>query len=214
MKRPLLSLCLLAAAAAPARAQVVISEFMADNTHTLADENGSYEDWIELHNTTAAAVNLEGWALTDTAATPDKWTFPAGVTLSPNGYLIVWASNKNRRTPGSPLHTNFKLDSEGEYLALIKPDLSVASEFAPSFPPQLPDTSYGPAAQTTKTLAIQLGTTGKVLVPVDGSLGTTWTASDFIDTAWTNATNGIGFETGANEFGSFTPGNLQDGPAG
>ncbi|HEX2748793.1 MAG TPA: LamG domain-containing protein, partial [Verrucomicrobiales bacterium] len=119
-----------------------------------------------------------------------------------------------RRTPGSPLHTNFKLDSEGEYLALIKPDLSIATEFAPSFPPQLPDTSYGPAAQTTKTLAIQPGAAGKVLVPVDDSLGTTWTASDFIDTAWTNATNGIGFETGANEFGSFTPGNLQDGPAG
>ena len=31
--------------------QVVISEFMASNASTLADEDGAFEDWIEIHNT-------------------------------------------------------------------------------------------------------------------------------------------------------------------
>src|SRR5688572_29982589 len=115
-----------------APAQIIISEFMANNTRTLADEDGEFEDWIELHNPTAAAVDLEGWSLTDNALNLTKWTFPA-VSIPAKGYLIVWTSNKNRRTPGSPLHTNFKLDGDGEYLALMKPDQTTATEFAPAF---------------------------------------------------------------------------------
>ena len=41
---------------APARAQVIISEFMADNKHTLADEDGEFSDWIELYNPTDDVV--------------------------------------------------------------------------------------------------------------------------------------------------------------
>lgn len=201
--------------AASSRAQVVITEFMADNTRTVADEDGGFNDWIELHNPTAAAVNLDGWALTDDALVPQKWLFPAGVTVPSRGYLLVWASNKNKRVAGQPLHTNFRLSNSGEYLALVKPDLAKATEFAPAYPPQIPDKSYGPAAQATVTTAIAQGASGKVLVPADGSLGTTWTGEAFDDSAWTAATNGIGFESGANEYGAGWAGDiLADGPAG
>ena len=44
-----------------ASGQVVISEFMADNKHTLADEDGQYPDWIELYNPTDQDIPLEGW---------------------------------------------------------------------------------------------------------------------------------------------------------
>ncbi len=195
------------------RADVEISEFMANNTRTLADENGSYEDWIEIHNTSATPVDLEGWALTDEVLKPGKWLFPA-VSLPGNGYLVVWASNKNRRVPGNQLHTNFKLDGNGEYLALVRPDTTKSTEYAPKFPPQVPDLSYGPVVEATSATPVQPGTAGKVLVPADGSLGTTWTGAAFDDTTWTAATNGIGFETGANEFGAGWTGDiLADGPS-
>jgi len=43
------------------------------------------------------------------------------------------------------LHTNFSLSSSGEYLALVSPDgTRVSTEFAPSFPLQRRDVSYGP----------------------------------------------------------------------
>ncbi len=72
-----------------------------------------------------------------------KWRFPA-TNIAAGQFMIVWASDKNRRTPGAPLHANFKLADEGEYLALVQPDgVTIATQFYPTFPPQLPDVSYG-----------------------------------------------------------------------
>ncbi len=202
------------ALASPLSAQVIISEFMASNTETIADENDDYSDWIELFNQGSEPVNLLNWSLTDSVNNSNKWRFPA-VTIQPRQHLLVWASNKNRATAGSPLHTNFQLSASGEYLALIKPDSSKATEFAPAYPVQLPDMAYGGAANVTRTKVIQPGTSGKVLVPSDGLLGETWKAKAFDDSSWTTASNGIGFETGANEFGAGWTGDvLADGPAG
>ncbi len=60
-----------------AASPVIISEFMADNIQTLADEDGEYSDWIELQNVSTNLVNLENWCLTDEAANLTKWHFPA-----------------------------------------------------------------------------------------------------------------------------------------
>ena len=79
---------------------VVINEFLASNGNTLADENGDYEDWIELYNPTAEPINLDGYTMTDEPDNPSKWTFPA-VTIQPKGFLLIWASGKDRRTPGN-----------------------------------------------------------------------------------------------------------------
>ena len=130
--------------------------------------------------------------------------------------MIVFASNKNRRTPGRPLHTNFKLSADGEYLALVMPDgVTMATEFAPTFPPQFPDVSYGFGLEITANLLLTTNATGSVLVPTDATLGTNWTAMGFNDAAWRAATNGIGFETGQSEDpGNVPPDVLADNPAG
>src|ERR1043165_3249823 len=93
----------------------IISEFLADNRSGLADEDGQFADWIEIHNPDAAPLALGGYSLTDEATSLTKWTFPA-VTLESGGYLVVFASGKNRTDPGGRLHTNFQLSSGGEYL--------------------------------------------------------------------------------------------------
>jgi hypothetical protein len=121
----------------------VISEFMAVNSSTLADENGDFSDWIEIHNPDTSAIFLAGYSLTDDSTNATKWTFPA-VILAADERIIVFASNKDRIDPASELHTNFKLSSGGEYLALIAPDENtVETGFAPQFPPQYPDQSFG-----------------------------------------------------------------------
>lgn len=134
---------ILAAGVRHVRADPIISEFMAATSTTLADEDREYPDWIEIHNPDATPVNLAGWYLTDSATNRTKWQFPA-VTIAPGGYLVVFASNKNRRDPARQLHTNFALAAEGEYLGLIRPDgATVAFEYAPVFPPQNNSASYG-----------------------------------------------------------------------
>ena len=64
------------------------------------------------------------------------------VSLDPGAYLLVFASSKNKTA--AELHTNFKLGAGGEYLGLIQPDgVTVEYEYAPAFPPQSTDVSYG-----------------------------------------------------------------------
>jgi hypothetical protein len=125
-----------------------INEFMAANSATAVPNAvaGRFDDWIEIHNTSGAEVNVGGWFLTDTAAIPNKWTFPPGTLVPADGFLVVFASGDNMPDANGNLHTNFGLSAGGEYLALVRPDLSVASEFGPAgtnFPPQDTDLSYG-----------------------------------------------------------------------
>jgi hypothetical protein len=120
---------------------LVISEFMADNASTLDDENGEFSGWIEIHNPTAGTINLGGHFLTDDEAEPTKWAFPS-LELAPDAYLLVFASAKDR-TNTLPLHTNFKLNNNGEYLALVGPGPLLLHAFAPAFPSQREDISYG-----------------------------------------------------------------------
>jgi len=141
--RSILPLAIFAVGAAGGHADPVISEFMAANSTTLADEDGAYSDWIELHNPDATPIDLTGWYLTDSASHKTKWQFPA-VTLPAGAYLVIFASNKNRRDPATRLHTNFALSANGEYLALLKPDgLTAAFEYAPAYPDQEDDRSFG-----------------------------------------------------------------------
>src|SRR6059036_2079837 len=67
-----------------------ITEFMASNSRTLADEDGDSSDWIEIYNPAADTVSLDGWFLTDDANRLAKWRFP-NVTLEANAYMVVFA---------------------------------------------------------------------------------------------------------------------------
>src|SRR5215212_3337526 len=158
---------------------VLITEFMAANNGTLPDENGDAETWIELHNAGTNVVNLDGWSLTDKSTQLTQWRFPA-TNFPPGTYMTVWASSKNRRVPGAPLHTNFRLNNEGEYLALVRPDgITIASAYPPPFSPQVNGVSYGfPVAPMVTTL-IPVGAIARVLVPTDASLDSSWMTPNF-----------------------------------
>ena len=152
-----------------AQTNVLITEFMASNTSTLADEDGDFEDWIEIYNAGTNTVDLNNWVLKDSSTT---WLFPQ-TNIGPGSFIIVFASNKNRRTPGQPLHTNFKLDRNGEYLGLLYPDgVTVASAYDPAFPIQGTDISYGlPVVQTPVTL-VSTGAPARFVVPPASSMPT------------------------------------------
>ena len=128
--------------------QVGINEFMAANSGFLSDSEGNSPDWIEIYNGTDSTVNLEGWSLTDSPAQPTKWRFPA-TNLAAHAYLVVFASGQNRAVAGQELHTSFKLSASGDYLAMFDPNTNVVSAFAPFFPPQAVNVSFGPSRPAT-----------------------------------------------------------------
>lgn len=147
----------------------VISEYLTDNAGGALDEDDDSSDWIELFNPSQSEVNLDGYFLTDEPEVNKmKWRFPA-VTMPAGGYLVVRASNKDRRVAGKPLHTNFQLSGD-EDLALVAPDgvtivhgyTSPLTAPGPDRYPQETNVSYGLKAGTQETAYFKIPTPGRL----------------------------------------------------
>ncbi|MEK7257010.1 MAG: lamin tail domain-containing protein, partial [Bacteroidota bacterium] len=104
---------------------VVINELMASNQNTVADQNGEFDDWVELYNNGSSQVNLSGWYLSDDSQVLTKWQFPAGVFLDPGAYLIVWLDDDETQ---AGLHASFNLSANGEEFFLSMPNESIADQ--------------------------------------------------------------------------------------
>ncbi len=119
--------------------KLIINEVMLVNNSTIKDKYDNFSDYIELYNGNDYDVNLYGYFLTDSMKDTRKWTFP-DVTIKANDYLIVFASGKNEIIDGE-VHTNFKLDSKGETVALSNSSSKVISKVYVK--ETYKDTSYG-----------------------------------------------------------------------
>ncbi|MBK8706059.1 MAG: lamin tail domain-containing protein [Saprospiraceae bacterium] len=81
---------------------VVINELMASNSATAADNAGEFDDWIELYNKSANAINLSGYYLSDNPANLAKWEFP-GRLGDPRQRLPGHLGRRRRRPGRQPL---------------------------------------------------------------------------------------------------------------
>ncbi|MCK4291551.1 MAG: lamin tail domain-containing protein [Planctomycetes bacterium] len=100
---------------------LVINEFMASNSETIADPQGEYNDWIEIFNASNLTIDLGGMWLADDR---NWWQIPTDrpheTTVYPYGYLLIWADEDDRDEPG--LHASFKLDAGGDQISLYAAD--------------------------------------------------------------------------------------------
>jgi len=180
---------------------LVISEFMAQNDSNLPDPEDptKFWDWIEIYNPSDVNINLNSWYLKyqPVGGSVKDWQFPS-VELDPGQFLVVFASEKDRRDPTKPLHTNFKLRASGAYLGLLMEDgVTVSHEYAPQYPEQLGNISYGLPQNATTLVAT--GATVSYLVPTVNDAGKPWTLTSFNDSGWYPGKTGLGF-------GNATPG--------
>ncbi|MFH1717049.1 MAG: chitobiase/beta-hexosaminidase C-terminal domain-containing protein, partial [Planctomycetota bacterium] len=122
---------------------LAINEFMASNGSTIADSQGQYDDWIEIHNYGPDAIDMGGMYLTDDLSVPDKWRIPdnnpALTTVAAGGYLVIWADGD---TADAGLHADFKLDSDGDEIGLFAADGRTPVDSI-LFDQQTRDISYG-----------------------------------------------------------------------
>ncbi len=103
----------------PVRPRVRISELLARNRSGDRDEAGEREDWVELQNFGASRVELGGMYLTDDPARPKMWRVPDGTSIPSSGYLRFWCDGEEE---DGPLHTSFRLDADGDGVALFFDD--------------------------------------------------------------------------------------------
>jgi hypothetical protein len=178
-------------------AEPVISEFMANNERTLADEDGDFPDWIEIHNPGATATALTGYYLTDDQQQLAKWAFPT-MTMPAGGYVLIFASGKNRTNDPGRLHASFQLNAAGGFLALVKPDgVSIVSGFT-AYPEMKADVAYG-FAETVMSDSLLANSAPRILVPANGAqLPASWNTVAFapgIDWSSGSVPPAMGYDT-------------------
>ena len=136
--------------------EVVINEVAAsmDSLSQVADGAGQHDDWIELYNPSSTSIDLTGAYLSDTRDDLEKWRFPYGSVILPQGYLVAWA-DKGLGQPG--IHTSFRLKRAGDQVILSAADGTVVDSV--SFDEQTTNVTYarlpngtGPFQSTTPTI--------------------------------------------------------------
>ncbi len=118
---------------------LLINEFLSSNDSTNTDESGEYDDWLEVYNGNENEINLDWLYLTDNPDNLTKWVFPEGSVIPANGHMLIWCDEEQEQ---GALHTNFKLSSGGEFIALVAGDGFTIIDSL-SFGPQTVDVSYG-----------------------------------------------------------------------
>ena len=194
---PILTVALLLLGGPSAWPAPIISEFMAVNRSTVVDDDDDRSDWIELFNPSGTSVNLKGWALTDDPTHQTKWTFP-NVTLGSREYRVVFASGKNRTVLNAPLHTDFRLSREAGYLALLNTGGKVAYAFAPEYPEQFDDVSFGKGnTKRNEVILLREKSAARALVPKTSTAGRGWKELDFDDSSWKKGKTAVGYDYGS-----------------
>ena len=130
---------------------VVINELMASNELTAADEEGEFDDWIELYNNGSSSVDLSGYYISDNEQNLTKFEIPDSMVLQADDYLILWADEDQEQ---GRLHTNFKLSKAGESVFLSDPRENIIDQITYS----AQETDMGFARQPNGTGAFRITT--------------------------------------------------------
>jgi len=121
MKNIFFTLYLISSVLIAQNRNIVINECMPNNSNTAPDQDGEFNDWVELYNTSNSAINLQGYFLSDRRSQPTKFKFP-NVIVQSEDYLIIWVDTDSTQTG---LHTNFKLSASSEQVYLFNPDTNL-----------------------------------------------------------------------------------------
>ncbi len=128
--------------------EVLINEVVTSNGSVIADGDGEYPDWIELHNPRDEPLDIGGFFLSDDLEEDTLWKIPEGTIVEANAYLVLWASGKGKDGPGNELHSPFALSSNGTNIVLSRPasgngsGINILVDMV-EVPPIPRDTSYG-----------------------------------------------------------------------
>jgi len=137
--------------------ELVINEFLASNVSTVVDQDGQFDDWIEIYNKGIVPINLESYKLSDDADDFSLFSFPAGTIINANEYIVVWA-DKDLTQAG--FHADFKLSASGETIYLADSNLVVIDSI--TYSSQVADVSFGRYPNGTGSFQSMTPTIGAV----------------------------------------------------
>jgi hypothetical protein len=120
-----------------------INEFLASNDSSNTDENGEYDDWVEIYNPGTEPVDIGGMYFSDKLDNLTNWqiptTDPSVTTIPAGGFIVIWADKQMEQ---GPLHVDAKLSADGEDIVLTAPNGTKIIDSL-TFGAQTTDVSYG-----------------------------------------------------------------------
>jgi CotH kinase protein/Lamin Tail Domain len=119
------------------KAKLVLNEVLAVN-HAAIEHEGTFPDMVELYYDGPTPLSLSGMSITDDPQVPARFVFPAGATIQPSAYLVLYADS-NATTSG--IHLDFGLNGDGEGLYLYNGAGTLLDSV--EFGLQIPDLSIG-----------------------------------------------------------------------
>lgn len=130
----------------PTYQPVLINELMASNSSYYADNFGDFDDWLELYNPNAYAVNLSGCRFEWNSKV---WTLPNQTLIEPQGYFIFWfdaeayqgANHTNGKLPNA-VHTIYLKSENGQTIDSVM------------YPPTSTNYSYGRFPNGSSSLVV------------------------------------------------------------
>ena len=131
----------------------IINEFMAINRRSVLNPFGSYSDWVELYNPNPFPIDMSGMKLMDDSSASSAWSFPSGVVIESNGYLVVWFDKDRPATllAGGPLNTGRGLSGAGGEIRLLDQFGRILDSVTYGF--QVPDMSLGRSSGDWRLMA-------------------------------------------------------------
>ena len=171
----LAALVMLAAAGlSPATAQVVINEL---HYNPPGDDATVLLEFVELHNSGAAAVDIGAWKL---RFGPEDFVFPLGTTIAAGAHLVV-AENQASLATATGHTAAFEwygldtgLSNGGETVLLLNPSFAIVDSVAYDDDPPwttAPDGNNPSLELVNPTLDNNLGTSWNASIPTNGTPG-------------------------------------------
>jgi hypothetical protein len=88
---------------------VWLNEALPDNLTGLVDNFGEREPWVEIYNGGTNGIDLTGYYLSSGYVNLTQWPFPAGASLQPGEFKVVFVDGEAGESTPTAWHTSFRL---------------------------------------------------------------------------------------------------------
>jgi hypothetical protein len=92
----------------PAFPDLYLNEVQPENVSGPLDGHGEREPWIEIYNSGATPISLDGFYLANNYSNITQWAFPAGSSIGAGEFKIVFADGEPTESTASEWHASFR----------------------------------------------------------------------------------------------------------
>ena len=104
----------------PAFPSLWLNELQSVNLTGITNSAGQRTAWLELYNPSTNTISLSGLYLANNYNNLTNWSFPAGATINPGQFKVIFADGLTALSTAIEPHTSFTLSNDSGSIALTR----------------------------------------------------------------------------------------------